>query len=369
MARTPIFAIASLLVVSCNSSTPAGPGGFHPLHEKANSLTVSGPARVAPGTTAKYTATGQMGDATTQDLSTKATWRLSTFNVLTIDASGMATTRNNGETTITAAFGGATASLSVMVLPNGTYRLAGTVRDGDQPVNAAQVRVTSGQGAGQTSITNSLGQYTLYGVAGEVELSVTRQGFATVTHQVAVDKDDVFDITDFTTGDVKLSGTYTLNLIAGSDCAPYPPGMSPPPASELQRSYTATVTQAGPDVTVTLSGADFDVVGGRGNQFTGSIYNGYIYFTLKNSGGDYYYTLNTVGRPDVVERLPSGHLLGIFGYVSAPLTTGGLNGQLWGEFFEFDRAANGSPTKPMTACYSDNNRFQLTPTAGTTRRR
>src|SRR5215831_2516570 len=215
MARTSILAIASLVVVSCNSSSPTAPASFHPLHDTISSLTISGLTRVAPGTTAQYSATGRMGDATSQDLSTKVLLRASSGSALTLSAAGLATTKANGETIITASSGAASASLSVMVVPPGTYRLAGTVRDADQPVPGASVTVTSGQGAGASAVTNSLGQYVLYGVAGEVELTVTRLTYTAVTHQVAVDHDDVFDITDFTLAGVpRIAGTYALTITA-----------------------------------------------------------------------------------------------------------------------------------------------------------
>jgi hypothetical protein len=108
--------------------------------------------------------------------------------------------------------------------------------------------------------------------------------------------------------------------------------MPRPPASELQRTYAATVTQSGANVTVTLSGADFAIQNGLGNQFFGNIGNGYVNFSLRNTGGDYYYTVNTVGRPDVVERVSSGHLLAIWGYVYALASPGGFDAQLWGGF-------------------------------------
>ena len=209
MARRSILAIASLVVVSCNSSSPTGPGGFHPLHNTTSSLTISGPARVAPGTSAQYTATGRMADTTSQDISTKVLWRTSSGSVLTISSAGLATTKANGETIVTASSGAVSASLSVMVLPPGTYRLAGAVRDADQTVPGASVTVTSGQGGGASAVTNSLGTYVLYGVAGEVDFTVTRVAYTTVTHQVAVDRDNVFDITDFSVAGVpKIAGTY-----------------------------------------------------------------------------------------------------------------------------------------------------------------
>jgi len=311
-----------------------------------------------------------MGDATSQDLSTKVLWRASSGSALTLSAAGLATTKANGETIITASSGAASASLSVMVVPPGTYRLAGTVRDTDQPVPGASVTVTSGQGAGASAVTNSLGQYVVYGVAGEVELTVTRFNYIAVTHQVAVDHDDVFDITDFTVAGVpKIAGTYALTITAGADCTPYPAGMPLPPANELQRTYTATVTQSGTKATVTLSGADFAIQNGLGNQFFGDISNGNVYFSLRNTGGDYYYTINTVGRPDVVERVSSGHLLAIWGYAQAVASSGGMDSQLWGGLVEFDASPNGSPTKPVSSCYSDHIRFQLTPLSDAMRRR
>jgi len=312
-----------------------------------------------------------MGDATSQDLSTKVLWRASSFSVLTLSPAGLATTRANGETIITASSGAVSASLSVMVVPTGTYRLAGTVRDADQPVSGATVAVTSGRGAGASALTNSLGQYVLYGVAGEVQLTVTRFDTTAVTHQVTVDHDDVFDITDFAvTGVPKIAGTYALTITAGADCTPYPAGMPLPPASELQRTYTATVTQSGTKATVTLSGADFAIQNGLGNQFFGDISNGYVYFSLRNTGGDYYYTINTVGRPDVVERVSSGHLLAIWGYARAVASSGGMDdSQFYGGLVEFDASPNGSPTKPVSSCYSDHMRFQLTPMSDAMRRR
>ena len=356
----------ALLVLSGSCSNPSGPGSFN----EPISLTITGPARVAPGTTAQYSASAKMRDGSSVDFTNRVVWRTGTAALLTISNTGLASGKANGETTVTASYSRPTATISVMVVPAGTYRLTGIVRDGNLPVAGAEVRVTSGQGTGSTALTGFRGDYTLYGVAGEVELTVTRQSYATVTHQVAVDRDDVFDITDFSVvGVPKIAGAYALTITAGADCEPYPVSMPRPPANELQRTYTANLTQSGTKVTVTLSGADFAIQNGLGNQFFGDINNGYIDFSLRDTGGDYYYTVNTVGRPDVVERASSGHLLMIWGYAHSPASTGAIDTQLYGGFLEFDPASGGTPTKPVSSCYSYQNRFQLTPVSTTMQRR
>lgn len=70
---------------------------------------------LALGLTQQMTATGIFSDGTNQNVTTMATWTSSATTVATVSPAGLVTTVGVGDTTITAAFGGRTASTTVTV--------------------------------------------------------------------------------------------------------------------------------------------------------------------------------------------------------------------------------------------------------------
>lgn len=70
---------------------------------------------LALGLTQQMTATGIFSDGTNQNLTSMATWTSSATTVATVSAAGLVTTVGVGDTTITATFGGRTASTTVTV--------------------------------------------------------------------------------------------------------------------------------------------------------------------------------------------------------------------------------------------------------------
>jgi hypothetical protein len=89
-----------------------------------------------------------------------------------------------------------TASAIVMVLPTGTFLLTGIVSDGDVPVGGATVTVTAGQGAGLSASTSVYdGSYLLYGVAGDVRVQVSKDGYATAIRTLTINSNGTADFT------------------------------------------------------------------------------------------------------------------------------------------------------------------------------
>ena len=192
--RFPVAFAVATLVLACGKGTPAYGAVRSPT---LKALTISGPARIAPGATAQFEATGQLTDGTTQSYTSKVQWSGTNSFVLSLASGGLLTARAVGEANIVANFGTIRATMNVMVIPTGTYRLTGIVREA-RPA----VRSRSRQGHYQASARayrrprTTTGQYRLYGVAGAVEIQVTKPGYTPVTKSINVGTDDLLDFPD-----------------------------------------------------------------------------------------------------------------------------------------------------------------------------
>jgi hypothetical protein len=294
------------------------------------SLAITGPANVAPGQTVTYTATAKMTDGSTADYTQKVAWIASPATVLTISSNGQATAQAAGEATVRATaspgtgFSCCIAPFSVLVLPPDTYRLVGKIIESGVPVTNASVVVVSGIGAGLSATTDVVGGYRLYGVAGLVQVKMSKAGYDDITKPFTVTQNDVLDFPEAhqTAALPALGGAYTLTLTAD-------PGCSTTGARVLEdalrapQQYTASVAQNGPVLTVTLT--DSNAVA-QESQFSGRISPDAIEFVL----GDGYYGY---GLDDgVAERLSSSRAITFGGDVkmqrSALTLTGTLNGPI-----------------------------------------
>src|SRR5262249_2449611 len=190
-------------VVTCGGSSPPAPSAppQTPSLPKAgvvlSSVKLTGPGTIAPGATAQFTATGQMSDGSTQDYTTKVTWFCPYPTVLSISASGAATGQSPGDAQVQAILPGLIARADVLVVPAGTFRLIGTVTEAGLPVWDADVSVIAGQGNGAVSRTWSDGTYRLYGVAGTIQVQVTKRGYLTNVKTTSVTTNDILDFPDF----------------------------------------------------------------------------------------------------------------------------------------------------------------------------
>jgi hypothetical protein len=85
----------------------------------SNALTPASPS-VAAGSTVQLTATATMGDASTANVSSLATWASGTPAKATVNTTGLVTGVSAGTSSITAAFGGATSPGDVVTVTSGT---------------------------------------------------------------------------------------------------------------------------------------------------------------------------------------------------------------------------------------------------------
>jgi hypothetical protein len=363
-----------LVVLACDSpatpppvTQPAPPAPPAPATVKA--LTINGPARVAPAEKPAYEAIATFTDGTTQIYTSKVQWRSPCPYILPIASGGQATAAGIGECVITAGLGSVQSSLNVMVVPAGTFRLAGRVLEAGLPMIGATVKATTGQGVRLQQTTDSTGQYRFYGVAGSVDVQVSKAGYTTVTKSVVVGADELLDFPDLSqTGAVAtISGAYTLTLTMAPQCVATLSRFQAMPSEGGTRTYSAVVAQDGPRLTVSLSGGRFQSAGGRGRQFEGHIEPGGISFKLGSLGGySYYYGYYYhAGIPDVAEQLSNGDYLSYLGTANTPASPAGMSGTLHGIAMVFTANADGTPGR-SSMCWGDH-QFSLTPQTAATR--
>ncbi len=355
-----VAAILAVVLVACDNAPPApspppqggNPGGQpQPAGPALLRVELSGPASVAPGATAQFTLTAHYSDGSSQNRSAEASWRTSNTTVIAISAGGTAVGRERGEAALTASFGGRSATRSgVMVLPDGTFRVRGSVRDAGVSVDGAQVAVTEGP-SDRLSVTTVNGSYTMYGVAaGDVELTVTKQGYQPIEQRFQVTDHQTrnFDLVLSGPRDI-IQGTYTLRASAGSECRQNLPG-------DLQeRTYSAAISQNGPQLTVTLSGGTFYKPPSTSpvlNTFRGVAEPGSVRFQL--GAGYEYYSFYYGYYPDLLEQVPPANLFTMTGSVAVTPTSTGFTGALNGEFVSYS-----SSFRRLASCRSSNHRFEL----------
>jgi hypothetical protein len=282
----------------------------------------------------------------------------SNSTLLQVNSSGVANAGpQTGEAVISVAvpFGQGTvkSTREVLILPDGTYRLVGNIKDGEFPsasVAGARLDVTPGSAS---ATTDHSGNYTLYGVPADASIHIARDGYQPIDQSVHLTGNATQNfLLSPTNLHLHLSGPYTFAVDAAPGCSG--PGSL---AEDLQhRSYLATVTQSGPQLLVSLTENRFKVLFGSGNLFFGtSGVGGATFFLGDFSLGSYYYGYY---YPSVAERLPNGTILVVAGSVSATGEASGLSGKLNGTLSNWSSAfPNGSL---LGACSSASHQFTLT---------
>jgi hypothetical protein len=225
--------------------------------------------------------------------------------------------------------------------------LRGRVQEARLGVPGATVLVQTGIGAGQSALTTSGGDFTLYGIAGPVRLRVTRDGYVPATADVTVMAHDQAPVIDIVQTSIPaLAGTYALNIRAGA-CQ----NAVTLPSEAHTRTYVATVQQNGPALEVVLSGAQFLYEPAR---FTGRVLPEKAMFTIY--GPDDYYYYYSSRKSEVVERVSSSLIV-----VSGTLDSAVAAGRLAGQWNGLIRVVQGSdPRGPSrTDCYSSAHQFEF----------
>jgi hypothetical protein len=321
-----------------------------PVPVTTTRIEIRGPDTIAPGTTAQFSAIAYQSDSSTRDVTSEVEWRSGNHWVLTISATGLATAHDRGEAGIGAAFAGRTSWKSnVMVIPPGTYRLIGTVSDAGLVVSGARVEVTSGTGQGLFTLSSA--RYLLYGVAGEIEVRVTLDGYEEQRKRLHVGGHQVLDF-DLTLSRPRseVSGTYTLSVTAAAECR------ADLPEAARSRTYTALVSQDGPRLTVVLDGSQFIAAGARTfNTFGGVVQPHRVTFQLNG----YFQHAFYLYLPDVLEQLTAPMLFSVSGSVDATASAGGVAGTLAGDIETLQPGVPPVLYQQTASCRSTNHQFVL----------
>ena len=318
-------AILAASIAACDDfkvNSPAAPS--HQL----DALQLQGPDTIEPSGSGQFTVLRRSADGTLKPVA-GARWFSSNPLVLLVNAAGVATGRNRiGDATITAHVAGVsggegTASREVIVVPNGTFRVTGRVSDAEFPafgVVGARVEVSPTVFA----TTDTSGQYQLYALPPQVQLTITGSGYQPLTDNLSLTGHATRNYSLLPSASrIALSGNYTLGVDALGPCS----GL---PADLQHRRYEARVAQSVLDVTVTLTEPRFLLnSAGKGSQFFGTINVARATFILDT--WHYYHSY-----PHLAERLPDGSILIVYGLATTTATGGGVSGPLDGSMVRFD---------------------------------
>ena len=345
---TFVTAAAIIIIGACNR-TPTTPsvigGGGQPPPPTGPfdvRLELIGPRTVAPGATAQLTAIMHRSDNTTQDLTSTATWRSQRTNVMTVSPTGLATGVALGDGFVQATANGRSATREIIVTPDGTLRLIGRVSESDNstiPINGARVEMVGAPNVSTTTVFD--GQYRLYGVSPNPQVRVTKDGYIPLVQTLAV--------TDHQTQNFGLSwaaprpdiaGTYQLTITLADRCR------QNYPEATFSRTYTAAVVQAGPALTITLTGATFALDrSGKGNRIGGRVEPGQVVISF--GFYDHYYGYYA----DLVEEIEPNLYYVVTGpaVVTNP-TANRLAGPLNGEILTLSSDPRTRPPAPSRIC-------------------
>ena len=362
VARRVGAVMMAALAVSCDepvSNLPTGPS------EPVASVIIVGPDSVAPGQSVRYSAVVRLSDGTTK-IPMSVRWQVNGGFLpdLRVDETGLVTGVRLGEEQLTAVVpvpGGTRGAMrEIVVVPEGTFRLIGTVRDAEFPTMAIPgARVESIPGPAPTT-TDANGRFRIYGVPSNADLRITRAGYEPIVRrlQLSTHASEQFSLV-LPGPRPSLAGNYVFSVDVATPCQSLP--------TELQhRRYDAVVTQNGVDLEVTLTEPRFRLnAANDGNRFRGQADAGGARFTLERYARTgyynyYYYYGGPNDYPSIAERLEDGTVLVPFGNATTTVTPTGLTGAL--VFAGLGRWGPGFPTSPVSqgTCNEFSMPFSLT---------
>jgi hypothetical protein len=344
------FALVGLMA-ACGSD-PVSRVPFSPSAPGVSGLQIIGPASIAPGRSVQYTAQMRMSDGTVKSSANALNVRWRTLSgAIQVDSSSGAVTAgaNLGETVLTAELVSTPSvrgTREILILPDGTYRVIGAVREADaptQPIVGALVQVP---GTSISATTDFNGRYRLYGVPPTAEIRVTANGYVSAAQNVQLTDHATRDFNLALSGPrLSLNGPFMVTIDVTGGCS-----SNPALASSLHhRTYEATVTTTGPVVSVQLTEPRFRVSGARGNRFTGRADALGVTFTLDSPYYYYYYLIH----PSILEQLSNNTYLVAYGTAVTSPTSSGLSGPITGgEVVNFDSNFPGFNTRTLGRCSS-----------------
>jgi hypothetical protein len=322
-ARTVVFAfVVAVASSSCNRS-PVAPAG-QPSVPSLTSVRVSGPTSIAPGETARYTASAEYSDGSSKDVTNTASWwpeSDKTWFPIHFTSPGVALGANRGEVNIAARVDGKVAYFHVLVLESGTFKLGGVVSEpGGGSLEGVTVEVLSGTGRGLQARTDGQGRYALYGVAGLVRLHASADGFTPQDHDVVVTSNDAMDSFALTTVErpADVSGVWTMTVEPSPSCRAGLPDIA------HGRTYQVQLIQQGTRLQVRTSSPTLQVFNPDGDY--GTIFGSHVrlHFVGDTDYGDW-------STPDLYDHLSPTEKFGFDGSVDGTVTGSEIRGTMNGD--------------------------------------
>jgi len=302
-------------------------------------LEIVGPATIAQGQSVQYSAVEFLENGSSRP-ATRVAWSAGPSVLLHVTATGLVSaTSFRGDATLRAEVAGSRtnrvkASREIVVLPDGTFRVVGTVTEADAanvPIHGARVEAASDaefSTIATFATSGPDGRYKLYGVPRDGYFRVRSEGYDTRTDRIQIATHETRNVQlQLENARPALAGDYTMTIEAGGGSC----GLADDPR---RRTYDAAIAQNGPHLTVTLTGAPLFVAGGQGNRFTGVVTATGATFTIRTFADPYYY-VGGPAHPDVVERLGDDTLLVVAGSATVGVTSNGLSGSMGGELSRF----------------------------------
>ena len=365
MIRTRALVVATVLVgfvTACHDPDTHLPVG--PQVPAFASAEIVGPDSVAPGQTVQLSVNVRGTDGTVKGIGSGAVrWRSNNLSTAQVSATGVVTGGGQlNEAVISAdvTIGRTTrtASRSIFVMPVGTFRVVGSVREAEppsSPIVGARVEVTTGV---PFTTTDFNGQYKLYGVPANGTIHVLADGYLDETRSVQLNDNGTQNFLLALNGPrLLLSGNYTATFDVAV-CNSW----SQPLRSDLRhRSYDATLSQVGKTVTVKLTEPRFRLNGtGRGDNFTGDALAGGAKFSLMFYDSYYYSYYGADWYPNIAERLSDGTYLAVAIDGIASGTAAGLSAVMNGSMVQWDSKFPTGFSNSPSQCWGTV-QFQLTP--------
>lgn len=325
----PSFILAVLVglatMAACGDppDPPFSPPPPPPTEPTVTSLSLEGPESIPPGQSVQLRLVATLSNGASSDVAAQATWTTDNASVLSFLPGGVARAGARGEAHISARYQNQSRQALILVLEDGTFRIRGSVTESGAGLTGARLEVVSGTGAGLTATTGPVGSYALYGVAGDVQIDVTLDGFERERRTVVVSEHSTINVqlrpsiqpTD-------LSGDWRLTLNASSACVPAAA------ADVSSRTYMVTIAQTGTLLQIQVN-APVMLSNNAGLKISGRVIDRTVTISMPVGGYFYYPDIKYYA---VLERLGPGRVLAIAGTARGDRVGDAVMGNLDGEF-------------------------------------
>jgi hypothetical protein len=287
-------------------------------------------------------------------------WRSSNTSLMGVSNSGLVTVSPSarGEAVITADIapqGVIRATRELVVQPEGTYRVVGSVREAEAPsvpVIGARVEVVPGS---LFTLTDANGLYRLYGVPPQSSIRITAAGYLPLDQPLEINTNVTRHfVLDLSGPRLAFNGPYTITVDAVGVC-----GLNP---ALQRRTYEAVLSTTGATVDVVLTEPRFRLNSiGRGNRFSGRVIGNGATFTLEYYFDYYYPYYGPTAYPSVAEHLGDNTYFVVAGTANTTGSASGLTGTLNnGSLTQWDSRFPNFPRR-LGDCFTSNIQFSVTP--------